>query len=94
VSQKWCRLPEPESTHDDAHPIATGIVIIGRVKWLLKIANQMQHELERDRPFARMVARVGKLDVECHAGLLLSLPPAERAGCGAQPSQPEKCVSR
>src|SRR5580693_7436574 len=43
----------------------------------------------RTRPFARMVARVGKLDVECHAGLLLSLPPAERAGCGAQPSQPE-----
>jgi hypothetical protein len=36
----------------------------------------MQNELERDRPFARMVARVGKLDVECHAGLLLPLRPA------------------
>ena len=70
------QIAEPESTRDDAHPIATGIVIIGRVKRLLKIADQMQNELERDRPFARMVARVGKLDVECHAGLLLSLRPA------------------
>jgi hypothetical protein len=41
-----------ESIRDDAFPIATGIAIIGRVK----IADQIQPELERDQPFARMVA--------------------------------------
>jgi hypothetical protein len=34
------------------------------VKRLLKIADQMQPELEHDQPFARMVTRVGKLDVD------------------------------
>jgi hypothetical protein len=33
------QIAEPESTRDDAYPIATGIVIIGRVKRLLKIAD-------------------------------------------------------
>ena len=74
VSQKWCRLSS-RNPRDNAHPIATSIASVGRVKRLPKIDDQMQRELERDRPFARMVARVGKLDVECHAGLLLSLPP-------------------
>jgi hypothetical protein len=57
----------PESTCDDAHTIATGIVIIGRVKRLLKIADQMQHELERDRPFARMVGgSASSTSTKCH----------------------------
>jgi hypothetical protein len=57
------QIAEPESTRDDAHPIATGIVIIGRVKRLLKIADQIKPERERDQPLAMMVARVGKFDV-------------------------------
>jgi hypothetical protein len=52
------QIAEPESTRDDAHPIATGIVIIGRVKRLLKIADQIKPERERDQPLAMMVARV------------------------------------
>jgi len=69
-----------ESIRDDAFPIATSIAIVGRVKRLLKIADQMQPELERDRPFAGMVARVGKLDVDAvPLGVLpLSLPRAVR----------------
>jgi hypothetical protein len=54
----------PKSTRDDAHAISTGIAIIGRVKRLLKIADQMQPELERDHPFARIVTLVGKLDID------------------------------
>jgi len=34
------------------------------VKRLQKIADQMQPELERDQPLARMVARVGNFDVD------------------------------
>jgi hypothetical protein len=57
-------LPSRNPTRDDAHPIATSIATVGRMKRLLKIADEMQPELERDQPFARMVARVGKLDAD------------------------------
>jgi hypothetical protein len=53
-----------ESTRDDAHAISIGIAIIGRGKRLLKIADQMRPELERDHPVARIVTLVGKLDIE------------------------------
>jgi hypothetical protein len=55
-------------------------VIIGRVKRLPKIADQMQHQNERDQPFVRMVARVGKFDVyEVPLGFAL-IAAASRSG--------------
>jgi hypothetical protein len=38
------QIVEPESTRDDVLSIATSIAIVGRVKRLLKIADQMQPE--------------------------------------------------
>jgi hypothetical protein len=57
------QIAEPESTRDYAHPIATGIVIMGQVRRLPRIADQMQSEFERDQPFASVVARDRKFDV-------------------------------
>ena len=41
-----------ESIRNDAFLIATSSASVGRVKRLLKIADQMQPELERDQSFA------------------------------------------
>jgi hypothetical protein len=38
------QIAQPEPTRDDAHPIATSITSVGRVKRLQKIADQMQPE--------------------------------------------------
>src|SRR5208282_6598683 len=53
------QIAEPESTRDDAHPIATSIASVGRVKRLRKIADQTQPELERDQPQHRRGRRAG-----------------------------------
>jgi hypothetical protein len=51
------RIPEmmevdgSESISDDPLPISSGIVIVGRMKGLMKIADQMEYEFRRDQPF-------------------------------------------
>ena len=44
---KMTEISESEYRHEDAFPIATSIAIVGRVKRLLEIADQMQHEVSR-----------------------------------------------
>jgi hypothetical protein len=53
-----------ESLGSDAFPISTGIKIVGGMKRLVKVTNQMQDEFERDQPFLGIGFGVGKLGQE------------------------------
>ena len=53
-----------ESLGSDAFPISTGIMIVGGMKRLVKVAYQMQDEFERDQPFLGIGFGVGKLGQE------------------------------
>jgi hypothetical protein len=44
--------------------VAAGIVIVGRVEWLMQITNQMEKELERQQLLARTDGRAAELGRE------------------------------
>jgi hypothetical protein len=64
VSQKWCRLAGRNRSATTRFRLPPAAPASARVKRVLKIADQIQPELERDQRFARMVAWVRKLDVD------------------------------
>jgi hypothetical protein len=64
------------------------------VKRLRKIADQMQPELERDQPFARMVARVGKIDLDGEPLGFALFAAASRSGAYPTPIRPGSARSR
>ena len=54
--------------------IAASVVVVGAVQWLVRIADQMEQELEREQPFLKVRIRVFQLDCELidfvhHAGV-------------------------
>ena len=64
-------------------------MIVGSMEGLAEVANEMQHEFQRDQPFFRIGAGVGKFSGKLHdliddagrAGPFEATVAAGRAGC-------------
>jgi hypothetical protein len=55
---------EPTTAAADTFSISTSIVIVGRMKGLMEVADQMQDEFQRGQPFLRVGLRIGEFGGE------------------------------
>lgn len=45
------QVARPESCRNDAFPISAGIVIVGSMKGMMEVADQIEDEFQSDQPF-------------------------------------------
>jgi hypothetical protein len=78
------KVAGPEPWRDDTLPISASIVIVGGMKRLMEVADEMEDEFQGDQPFFWIGAGVGKfgrklLDLIDDAGLRRAIR-GDRAG--------------